>query len=76
MRKNTPLRTGNHVRKALTDKIEHIRTHPEEASEKGKKGRKLFEQGYSWYMMENKINRLIQRTARIKSSQHKLEEVL
>jgi glycosyltransferase involved in cell wall biosynthesis len=46
--------------KALTEKIEHIRTHPEEASEKGKKGRKLFEQGYSWGVSMKKINKIIQ----------------
>ena len=48
--------------KALTDIIEHIRIHPEEASEKGKNGRTLFEQGYSWDNSVKKINNIIQQS--------------
>jgi glycosyltransferase involved in cell wall biosynthesis len=47
---------------ALTDIIEHIRIHPEEASEKGKNGRTLFEQGYSWDNSVKKINNIIQQS--------------
>ena len=45
--------------KALTDKIEHIRTHPEEASEKGRNGRKLFEKGYSWEESIERFSKII-----------------
>lgn len=46
--------------RVLIEKIQYIRTHPEEASEKGRNGRKLFEQGYSWDVSAKKINTIIQ----------------
>ena len=45
--------------KALTDKIQYIRLHPEDASRKGKNGRNLFKKGYSWNASMDKITTLL-----------------
>ena len=47
---------------ALVEKIQYIRLHPEDALRKGKNGRRLYEQGYSWDNSMNKISKLLKIT--------------
>jgi len=47
---------------ALTKKIQYIQSHPEEASQKGRKGRRLFERGYSWEHSVEQISRILNNT--------------
>lgn len=43
----------------LVQVLDHIRQHPEEAQRKGKNGRRLYEAGYSWQAMEQRIQKLL-----------------
>lgn len=40
--------------------LEHIRDNPEERKQKGKNGRRLFEQGYNWETMEIRLWKLLE----------------
>jgi glycosyltransferase involved in cell wall biosynthesis len=44
----------------LTTTIRHIQSHPDEAKQKGKNGRRLYEQGYSWESSVEKIKKVIE----------------
>jgi len=44
---------------ALVQTIQHVRSNPEEAAQKGINGRKLYEKGYSWESSLKQIDRII-----------------
>jgi glycosyltransferase involved in cell wall biosynthesis len=40
---------------ALVNIIKHIQQNPDEAKRKGENGRRIYEEGYNWPVMEKKI---------------------
>ena len=44
----------------LIQVLEHIRLNPEEARRKGKNGRRLYEAGYSWPPMEQRLQKMLE----------------
>lgn len=46
---------------SLVKCLEHIRANPVERKQKGRNGRKLFEEGYNWNVMENRLWQLMEK---------------